>query len=244
VGRRVALLVAAIVIAAIGTTLVYLYAKQADDRAQADAQPQDVLVARELIPAGTTAEQAITDNLIETKSIAADDVAVNAVGTVEALSGQVAITTIYQGQQILTDLFGTSVEAVSAIDSLPKGMIATSYEFTDTGRVAGFVNPGSRVSVFVTTNTGTGDQAEPTTRLLLPDVEVLAVANLTVNPPADPTKANPEALPRALMTLALTQEQTEKMKFAVTVGELSLALRNDTSEVTPGPGVDANNLFN
>ena len=38
-GRRVALLVAAIVIAAIGTTLVYLYAKQADDRAQADAQP-------------------------------------------------------------------------------------------------------------------------------------------------------------------------------------------------------------
>ena len=39
-GRRVALLTAAIVIAAIGTTLVYLYAKQANDRAIADAEPQ------------------------------------------------------------------------------------------------------------------------------------------------------------------------------------------------------------
>ena len=89
-GRRVALLVAAIVIAAIGTTLVYLYAKQADDRAQADAQPRDVLVASQLIPAGTSAEQALTDNLIETKSIASDDVAVNAVGTIDAIASQVA----------------------------------------------------------------------------------------------------------------------------------------------------------
>ena len=60
------------------------------------------------------------------------------------------------------------------------------------------------------------------------------MANVTANPPADPTKANPEALPRASMTLALTQAQTEKMKLAVTLGELSLGLRNDNSEVNPG----------
>ncbi len=44
-GRRAALLIAAIVIAAIGTTLVYLYAKQANDRAIAEAKPVKVLVA-------------------------------------------------------------------------------------------------------------------------------------------------------------------------------------------------------
>ena len=58
-GRRVALLIAAIVIAAIGTTLVYLYAKQANDRAIADAKPVKVLVATALIPAGQTADQAL-----------------------------------------------------------------------------------------------------------------------------------------------------------------------------------------
>jgi pilus assembly protein CpaB len=245
VGRRVALLVAAIVIAAIGTTLVYLYAKQADDRAQADAQPVDVLVAKELIPAGTSADQALTDNLIETKSIASADVAPNAVGDVQAISGQVAVTTIYPGQQLLTDLFGETVEAVSSIDNLPEGMIASSYTFSDTGRVAGFVNPGSKVAVFLTSpSADPGDEGRETTRLLLPNVEVLAVANVTANPPADPTKANPEELPRALMTLALTQPQTEKMKLAVTLGELSLGLRNDNSEVVPGPGVNVDNLFN
>jgi pilus assembly protein CpaB len=234
--------VAAIVIAAIGTTLVYLYAKQADDRAQADAQPRDVLVASQTIPAGTSAEQALNDNLIETKSIASDDVAANAVGTIDALAGQVAIGPIYQGQQILTDLFGETAGAVTGIN-IPKGLLAASFTFSDTARVAGFVNAGSRVSVFLTSPAASPDE-EPTTRLLLPDVQALAVGNVTVTPPTDPTKANPEQLPRATITIAVTQAQLEKLVFAQTQGELYLGLRTDSSEVKPGPGVNADNLFN
>src|SRR5687767_9464772 len=113
---------------------------RADDRAAAQA---DVLVADKIIPAGTTADQAIADSLIRSESIAEDDVADTAVGNLEAIAGQVAVTTIYPGQQILSPLWGQSVEAQSPIGNLPDDMIATSYEFTDTGRVAGFVNPGS-----------------------------------------------------------------------------------------------------
>ncbi len=68
-GRRVALLTAAIVIAAIGTTLVYLYAKQANDRAIADASPVDVLAASAVIPAGTSIEDAVGDGSVETQSL-------------------------------------------------------------------------------------------------------------------------------------------------------------------------------
>lgn len=242
-GRRVALLTAAIVIAAIGTTLVYLYAKQANDRAIADAEPQNVLVASALIPAGTSAEQAQEQNLMALTSIPKDSVAEGAVGDIGELAGQVAIGPIYPGQQILTQLFGETTGAVTGIN-IPKGLLAASYTFSDTARVAGFVNAGSRVSIFLTSPAASQNQDEPTTRLLLPDIQVLAVGNVTATPPSDPTKANPEALPRATMTLALTQQQIEKLTFAETQGTLYLGLRNDSSDVSPGPGVDVDNLFN
>jgi pilus assembly protein CpaB len=203
----------------------------------------DVLVADKVIPAGTTADQAQVDNLIKLKSIDEDDVAESAIGNLEAIAGQVAVTTIYPGQQMLTTLWGESVETQSPIGTLPENMIATSYEFTDTGRVAGFVSPGSKVAVFLNSTSAGGKDDELTTRVLLPNVQVLAVANVTSSPPADPTKANPEALSRALVTVALTQEDTEKMQLAKDLGTLTLALRTEQSEVAAGPGLNAGDLF-
>jgi pilus assembly protein CpaB len=239
VERRVGLLTAAVVLAAIGTFLVYLVAAN-----RSEPVPQmDVLVADKVIPAGTTADQALGDNLIKIHSVDEDDVADDAVGNLEAIAGQVAVTTIYPGQQLLTTLWGESVETQSPIGNLPEDMIATSYEFTDTGRVAGFVSPGSKVAVFLNSGSAGDGQNQLTTRVLLPNVQVLAVANVTSSPPADPSKANPEPLSRALVTLALTQEQTEKMQLAKDIGTLALALRTEQSEVAAGPGLNAEDLF-
>ena len=53
-GRRTVLLIAALVVAALGTALVWMYANRADERAQADAAPVEVLVATSDIGAGTS----------------------------------------------------------------------------------------------------------------------------------------------------------------------------------------------
>ena len=53
-GRRTVLLIAAIVVAALGAALVWMYADRADERAQADAAPVEVLVATVDIGAGTS----------------------------------------------------------------------------------------------------------------------------------------------------------------------------------------------
>lgn len=240
-GRRVALLTAAIVIAAIGTTLVYLYAKQANDRAIAEARPVDVLVAKTLIPAGTSADQILTDNSVEIQQIPAQSVAEGAIGDIQGVAGQVAINPIFPGQQILTQLFGETAGAVTGIN-IPEGLLAASFSFGDTARVAGFVNAGSEVAVFLT-SPAVGDNEEPTTRLLLPNVQILAVGATTITPPADPTQANPEAPPRATMTIAVTQKQLEKLVFAQQQGELYLGLLNDASEVRPDQGTNSDNLF-
>ena len=229
-------------IAAIGTTLVYLYAKQANDRAIAEARPVDVLVAKTLIPAGTTAEQILTDQSVEIQEIPEKSVAEGAVGDIQGVAGQVAVGPIYPGQQILTQLFGETAGAVTGI-SIPKGLLAASFSFGDTARVAGFVNAGSEVAVFLTSPAASNNEQD-TTRLLLPKVQILAVGATTITPPADPTQANPEVFPRATMTIAVTQKQLETLVFAQTQGELYLGLLNDESKVEPDQGTNADNLFN
>lgn len=240
-GRRVALLISAVVIAAIGTTMVYLYAKQANDRAIAAQQPVDVLVASALIPAGTTADQALAAGSIDTQRVPQSAAAPGAVGNIEALKGKVAVVPIQPGQQLLNQLFGETAASVTGI-SIPRGLLAASFSFGDTARVAGFVQPGSQVAIFLTSPAANPEKL-PTTRLLLPKVQVLAVGATPITPPQDPTKANPEPTPRATMTLAVTQRQLEALVFAQTQGELYLGLLNDNSRVAPGPGVNADNLF-
>jgi pilus assembly protein CpaB len=242
VGRRAALLVAAIVIAAIGTTLVYLYAKHANDRAIADTRPVSVLVATAQIPAGQTIEQAVQAASVVPQDIPSQSVAPGAVSNVRALRGKVAVGTIYPGQQILTQLFGETAGAVTGIN-IPKGLLAASFNFTDTARVAGFVQPGSQVAVFLTSLAAGPNQSQQATRLLLPKVQILAVGATTITPPTDPTKANPEALPRATMTIAVSQQQLETLVFAQTQGDLYLGLLRDDSIVKPDTGTNVDNLF-
>ena len=55
--------------------------------------------------------------------------------------------------------------------------------------------------------------------------------------------ADPEQLPNTLFTLALTQKQAEKILFAQGLGELAFALLNANSDLKPGEGASAADLF-
>jgi pilus assembly protein CpaB len=202
-----------------------------------------VLVAAENISAGTTADQAVAAGSMVLKKVASNDQATGVVGNPAALQGQVALGTIFQGQQIVSAMFGSAANAGTTDLQIPKNLIAASFSFQDPNRVAGFLQAGSKVAVWVTTAAG-NTSGNTTTRLLLPRVQILAVGATTITPAVDPTKANPEAPPRALMTLALTQREAEKLVHAQTLGDLYLGLLSDSSKVsTTDKGVTAKNLF-
>ena len=63
-GRRVLVVLAAVVVALIGVVAVVVYAQGADSRAVADQQPQTVFIAAKLVPAGTTAAEAVATGLM------------------------------------------------------------------------------------------------------------------------------------------------------------------------------------
>ncbi len=143
----------------------------------------------------------------------------------------------------------TAVSAANSNLAIPKGMIAISVNLTDPDRVAGNIQNGSEVAIFVTGTLtpaagagpapgGTDTQA---TRLLLPKVTVLNVGHR--NRRRTSTKTDPasgeqttEQLPRTLLTLAVTQKEAQKVIVASKALDLTFGLLTDNSEVKPGPG--------
>jgi pilus assembly protein CpaB len=240
--RRTILLIVAIVVALLGTSLVFLYVRGADQRAEDRFDTVDVLTAVSTIEAGETIDDAAASGKLAMQAVTQEAMLPNAQTSLEGLSGSVATTTIYSGEQIISDKFGNEVESTNAL-SIPKGMIAISVNLTDTARVAGFVNPGSKVAIFLN---GTDPAGQTFTRLLLEDVEVIGVGSTTTTQTTTTTaegEQTTEQLPRTLMTLALAQKDAEKVLFSQTNGELAFGLLTDQSNIDQGPGVTAGALF-
>ena len=236
-------MVVAVLVAALGSGLVFLYSKGADTRAQEKFETVEVLKATAVINPGEKIEDAEAAGKLALQPISQDSLLDGYQSDTSALAGTVALSSIYPGEQIIAAKFGTSAAVQSSLQ-IPDGMMAKSINLTDPGRVAGFVNPGSQVSVFFA---GTSpDTGQPFTRLLLDKVTVLGVGSTTPvsTTTTDTTGASTtEQLPRTLITLALTQEQVEKTIFAESNGELTFALLTDKSTVAGSNGVTAASLF-
>ncbi len=240
--RRIALLIAAVVIAGLGTGLVYAYVKSADDRAIEAQAPVTVLVAKLPIAAGTTVAAAAAAGSFESQEFPAGSVTPGALSSVAALSDAVAVTAIFPGQQILGAMFaaaGTATATGGAGLVIPPGLIAVTVEIAvPEERVAGFVVPGSEIVVFSSGVIGTEPDA---TRVLIPRATVLKT--VAPAPQTNPPTATVETFAGTLFTLALSQADAEKIIFASDKGKLFLGLLNPESDVAPGPGVNAGTLF-
>lgn len=249
-GRRLALLLVAIVIAALGTTLVFLYVKSADDRALEGQSPVRVLVATSQIAAGTTLRQAQSQGDLEERTIANSSAVEGAMSSIAAVADQVALATILPNQQLSYSMFGETAAVTSGLP-LPSGNIAVSFQFTDPARVAGFVEPGSEIVVFVTIGQadrsgdggGGNSEANEITRVLLPNALVVGVGPTTAAPQTEDAQTNEEQLPRALITLALTDKQAAKLVYGSQHGTLYLGLLNEKSKVSRTTEVTQENLF-
>lgn len=241
--RRRILLVAAVLVAAMGAVLVFLYVKGADSRAEDRFDTVDVLKATAIIEAGESIEDASAAGKLTLAAVAQDQLLNGYQTDTAALEGSKAMMTIYPGEQIVSDKFGTGVAAASSLPIPDDGGIAMSVNLTDPSRVAGFVNPGSEVAIFVT---GTDEQGKAYSRALLPRVTVLAVGNTTPvsTTTTDETGASTtEQLPRTLITISVEQRQMEKVLFAQSNGELAFGLLTEKSVVAVGDPVTFPDLF-
>lgn len=244
--RRKLLLVVAAVVAVLGVALVFVYAKGADARAAEKFDTVEVLVATKKVNPGESFDDALQRGKFELADVAQSQVLDGADNESDQFEGTVALTTIYPNEQLVPVKFGGAdqVEAATTLP-IPEGKIAISIAVEDAGRVGYFVRPGAEVAVISTLIDRT-TQSPIVTRTLLDRVTVLAAGDTSAI--ADTSSDEQDSGTgddgiKQLLTIAVTQVQAEKVRFAEKAGELSAALLNDGSDVKTDDGVDAENLF-
>jgi pilus assembly protein CpaB len=249
--RRSVLLIVAVLIALIGTSLIVLYVQGIDNRATEGQELVEVLVATETIEGGEAVEAAQEAGKFEKKQVRRDDLVDGALSSTGSISDLVATGAIFPGEQLIAKKFGTLGDTQSLV--IPEDMMAVSVELTDFERVAGFVNPGNEVAVFATPQDLVRILPEDKeqklgdyTRIVLTRVPVIGVGTTSVTSRTTKTEEGDqvaEEVARTIVTLAVTQDDAERLIQADRNSDLTFALLTDDTEVADNPGVRPGDLF-
>jgi len=239
-GRRTILLTAALVIAALGTALVFIYVQSANDRAQEGTTLVEALVATSNVDAGTTGSEASNNGAFELQQIQVDALPTGYLTSLDPIADLKTNTPIYTGQAVLQQMF--SQGGGSAL-SVPKGRLAVSVQLGDPERVAGFVAPGSDVAIFATVSKNGGSDV---TQVLLPTVQVIGVGDTTISTTTTKTdsgQSTTEEISRTILTLALTTKESQELINAQSIGSLYFGLIGDNTKVSGIGATNSQNLF-
>jgi pilus assembly protein CpaB len=248
--RRSALLLVALVVAAAGAVMIVVYVQGIDARAAEGQDLVTVLTATDVIEPGESVADAAAAGRLEETQVVRDDVADGALTSTSGLGDQVALSTLYPGQQVPAQALGDPGSEQTL--AIPDDRLAVSVELTDPARVAGFVNPGSWVAIFASGDPelyrpdGSSQKLPPYTRILLPRVQVIGVGDTSVTSritKGDDGTETTEQVPRTILTIAVDQEQAERVIYAARNGELAFALRTERSRVEDNPGVTAGDIM-
>ena len=222
--RRALTITLAVLLAVLGTGGVLAYVNKANARALAGQQAVTVLIARQMIPAGTSAAAAQAQGLLGTERLPSASVPADALTAITpAISGLVTDAAVQPGQLLLSPMLVTSAPDTSGL-AIPHGMLAVAIQFCIPEAVAGNLRSGSQVAVFATTvsgNAGLSAQAacngphtltgqDVSTRLALPKVTVLAVGQGTGQSGSSSSSASGQNS-LGLITLAVDQAEATQL---------------------------------
>jgi pilus assembly protein CpaB len=137
--RRTLLAITAVLLATIGTTLLYIYVSTADHRAQQRVTTVRVLVAGGDAEPGTAAASL----RVEARDVPAFGAVPRAISGLNAVMGKVLTVRVFAGQQLSDRMFGPAGSV-----GLAPGHRAVSVQFEEADRVSSLLRAGSRVDVF------------------------------------------------------------------------------------------------
>jgi pilus assembly protein CpaB len=242
-GRRTLLLITSILIAAVGTALVAIYVRGADERAEEGTTLVSVLVATKKVNANDSLQAAIdgasfAPGRVLQRTVAAD--AVTSESQLRALSadGLVAAGPILPGQVVQKAMFTTGGAAVD--NGLEAGKMRMAVQMADPNRSAGFIGTGSHVAVFATLGEGEDQQ----TFCVIPDVKVLAVGaspsealqRTSATEGDSGGSAAEDPVPTTIVSLSVDQKQAQKLIFVSKAGELYFGVLGKDQAATTGLG--------
>jgi pilus assembly protein CpaB len=238
--RKIIGILAALVLASIGTAALIIYVESAKDRAVAAEELVDVYVVSEPISKGTTVGQ--IKESVETAGVPAKVVPEDAVTDLSDLDENlVAAVDLLPGEQLLTSRLVDPADLSRA--TVPAGLQELTVALDPARAVGGTLNPGHTVGVvlsFDPFDREDGGQTSNTTHLTFHKVLVTSVQfaqgdTATTNTAQDDEEQTDTAeqapASQLLVSLALSSPQVEQVVFAAEFGHIWLTAENaDASE--------------
>lgn len=183
------------------------------------------VVAKSNIPAGTTGQQMISQNLVALEPVPSKSFLATDLTSLQGLSDEVLSTQVQKGHAISS----TELTASTAAISIPQNQDAMAVTISGAGDLAGYLQPGSHVDVYanITKPSAGGppvaanaDIPIPCTELAMANIEVLDVsqtspdlANTKGATPGSTSSAGRSVPSSETLLLALTPGQARTLSF-------------------------------
>lgn len=245
---KILILVFALVLGGLAAVLSARYLMQARSTIESESEPVEVLIAKEDIPRGLSAEELLAEGLIGLEEVPRRFVAAGAISSEKALEGRVLADPLSAGEQVTQGRFELPSSAGLAY-SIPGEFVGLSIPVDEVQGVSGLVKPGDHVALYVTFDDDQNSKTQAITKMLVSDAKVLAVgAALRAEPVADTTEEgngedgmlatsrnrNAEAdLNARTLTLAVNVADAERIIFSEEQGTVWCVLLPATGTEVP-----------
>ena len=218
--RRGSLLVGAAA-AVLAGLILFVYLHSYRNSLNSTAAPASVLVAKNLIQKGTPGDIIGTSDQFQVASVPKGQLQVGALTDPAALSGRVAATDIYPGQQLTETSFayaapGTLQTKITGTDRA----IALSID-AEHGMI-GQISAGDHVDIFIGFAVQGAGGTQPVIKLLMTDVLVLRA---------------PYSGGSGLVTLRAPESKAAQLAYAADNGQLWFLLRPASGAKVTNPGI-------
>ncbi|HVR60918.1 MAG TPA: Flp pilus assembly protein CpaB [Polyangia bacterium] len=151
---------------------------------------------------------------------------------VKEVVDRIVTARVLQGEPILAGKLAAKEAGNGLAALIPANMRAVAVRVDDVVGVAGFIHSEDRVDVIVTIRPSRPPDAEPTSKVILQNVKVLAVGKEIDTDDRSRNTANPVTV----ATLLVNPEESEKLALAANEGRLLLTLRSWTDNEAVATG--------
>ena len=188
------------------------------------AQPirSSMVVAARTLPVGTI----VSDQHVKTIEWTGGALPLGYIGSPQEVVGRGLMSDLQENEPILESKLAPKGAGGGLPIIINEGMRGLTMRVNEVSGVAGFVTPNTRVDVLLTME-DKGNAGEPSTRIIMQDMRVLA-AGQSIQPDKE---GKPQPVP--VVTFLVSPQQAETLALASQQGSIQLALRNqlDTMEV-------------
>jgi pilus assembly protein CpaB len=176
-----------------------------------------VIVAAQDLPVGTK----LGPEMLKPAKYLPESVPPNHYAEPAKLENRVLMAAVSANEPILESRLAPSDVTVGGVQAMiTPGKRAVAVKGNEVMGLSGFVAPGNRVDILVTMRSN-GKEDEPTTKLVLESVPVLATGTVL-----EQSKDGSGTSPVDVYTLELTPEESELLALAANMGTLHFAMRN------------------